>query len=200
MRSIKVHGAFLVIAIVAILWSVIDVQDTYLTWILEAAPALVGLAVLVGTYRKFKFSTVLYAVFTIHIILLLVGAHYSYAKVPLGFWMEDWFGFTRNNYDKIGHFMQGVTPALVMVELLRRTTPLKTAGWTGFISVCVAEAVAAVYEIIEWLASLSNPNDTEAFLGTQGFIWDTQSDMFMCLLGALVAVLLSLNIKRSLPE
>lgn len=200
MRSIKVHGAFLVIAIVAILWSVIDVQDTYLTWILEAAPALVGLAVLVGTYRKFKFSTALYAVFTIHIILLLVGAHYSYAKVPLGFWMEDWFGFTRNNYDKIGHFMQGVTPALVMVELLRRTTPLKTAGWTGFISVCVAEAVAAVYEIIEWLASLSNPNDTEAFLGTQGFIWDTQSDMFMCLLGALVAVLLSLNIKRSLPE
>ena len=188
------------IAIVAILWSVIDVQDTYLTWILEAAPALVGLAVLVGTYRKFKFSTALYAVFTIHIILLLVGAHYSYAKVPLGFWMEDWFGFTRNNYDKIGHFMQGVTPALVMVELLRRTTPLKTAGWTGFISVCVAEAVAAVYEIIEWLASLSNPNDTEAFLGTQGFIWDTQSDMFMCLLGALVAVLLSLNIKRSLPE
>lgn len=200
MRSIKVHGAFLVIAIVAILWSVIDVQDTYLTWILEAAPALVGLAVLVGTYRKFKFSTALYAVFTIHIILLLVGAHYSYAKVPLGFWMEDWFGFTRNNYDKIGHFMQGVTPALVMVELLRRTTPLKTAGWTGFISVCVAEAVAAVYEIIEWLASLSNPNDTEAFLGTQGFIWDTQSDMFMCLLGALVAVLLSLNIKRSLSE
>lgn len=200
MRSIKVHGAFLVIAIVAILWSVIDVQDTYLTWILEAAPALVGLAVLVGTYRKFKFSTALYAIFTIHIILLLVGAHYSYAKVPLGFWMEDWFGFTRNNYDKIGHFMQGVTPALVMVELLRRTTPLKTAGWTGFISVCVAEAVAAVYEIIEWLASLSNPNDTEAFLGTQGFIWDTQSDMFMCLLGALVAVLLSLNIKRSLPE
>lgn len=200
MRSIKVHGVFLVIAIVAILWSVIDVQDTYLTWILEAAPALVGLAVLVGTYRKFKFSTALYAIFTIHIILLLVGAHYSYAKVPLGFWMEDWFGFTRNNYDKIGHFMQGVTPALVMVELLRRTTPLKTAGWTGFISVCVAEAVAAVYEIIEWLASLSNPNDTEAFLGTQGFIWDTQSDMFMCLLGALVAVLLSLNIKRSLPE
>lgn len=200
MRSIKVHGAFLVIAIVAILWSVIDVQDTYLTWILEAAPALVGLAVLVGTYRKFKFSTALYAVFTIHIILLLVGAHYSYAKVPLGFWMEDWFGFTRNNYDKIGHFMQGVTPALVMVELLRRTTPLKTAGWTGFISVCVAEAVAAVYEIIEWLASLSNPNDTEAFLGTQGFIWDTQSDMFMCLLGAIVAVLLCLNIKRPLPE
>lgn len=200
MQSIKVHGAFLVIAIVAILWSVIDVQDTYLTWILEAAPALVGLAVLVGTYRKFKFSTALYAVFTIHIILLLVGAHYSYAKVPLGFWMEDWFGFTRNNYDKIGHFMQGVTPALVMVELLRRTTPLKTAGWTGFISVCVAEAVAAVYEIIEWLASLSNPNDTEAFLGTQGFIWDTQSDMFMCLLGAIVAVLLCLNIKRPLPE
>lgn len=196
MQGVKVHGVLLLVAVATVIWSVIGVKDTYLTWILEATPALVGLAVLVGTYRKFRFSTVLYVVFTIHIVVLLVGAHYSYAKVPLGFWMEDWFGFTRNNYDKIGHFMQGVTPALVMVELLRRTTPLKTAGWIGFISVCVAEAISAVYEIIEWLASLGNPSDTEAFLGTQGFIWDTQSDMFMCLLGAVIAALLSLNLKK----
>lgn len=196
MQGVKVHGVLLLVAVATVIWSVIGVKDTYLTWILEATPALVGLTVLVGTYRKFRFSTVLYVVFTIHIVVLLVGAHYSYAKVPLGFWMEDWFGFTRNNYDKIGHFMQGVTPALVMVELLRRTTPLKTAGWIGFISVCVAEAISAVYEIIEWLASLGNPSDTEAFLGTQGFIWDTQSDMFMCLLGAVIAALLSLNLKK----
>lgn len=150
----------------------IGVEDTYLTWILEAAPALLG-------------------------IVVLVGAHYSYAKVPFGFWMEDWFGFTRNNYDKIGHFMQGVTPALIVMELLRRTTPLKTTGWIGFISVCVAVAISAVYEIIEWLASLGNPADTEAFLGTQGFIWDTQTDMFMCLLGAIIAVLVGLNLKRA---
>lgn len=198
MQTFKIHLLLLLIAIASIVWSVIGVEDTYLTWILEAAPAIAGLAVLVGTYKKFKFPTALYVVFVIHIIVLVVGAHYSYAKVPLGFWMEDWFGFTRNNYDKIGHFMQGVTPALIMVELLRRTTPLKTAGWIGFISVCVAEAISAVYEIIEWLASLSNPTDTEAFLGTQGFIWDTQTDMFLCLLGAVFAVLLRLNLGKGL--
>ncbi|MBQ3779647.1 MAG: DUF2238 domain-containing protein, partial [Fibrobacter sp.] len=140
--------------------------------------------------------TYLYVVMALHMAVLLVGAHYSYAKVPLGFWMEDWFGFTRNNYDKIGHLMQGVTPALVMIELLRRTTPIKTAGWTGFLSVCVAEAISALYEIIEWLASLSNPTDTEAFLGTQGYIWDTQTDMFMCLIGATISVLICLNVKK----
>ena len=192
----KFHLILLLISFAAIAWSVVGVQDTYLTWILEAAPALVGLGVLIGTYRKFKFSNLLYVIFALHIIVLVVGAHYSYAKVPLGFWMEDWFGFTRNNYDKIGHFMQGVTPALVMLELLRRTTPLKTSGWSCFIAVCVAEAISAVYEIIEWLASLSNPTDTEAFLGTQGYIWDTQSDMFMCLIGALMSVLLVWGLGR----
>lgn len=195
-KETKIHLLLLIIAFATIVWSVIGVQDTYLTWILEAAPALAGLAVLLGTYRKFKFSTTLYVVMTFHVIVLLVGAHYSYAKVPLGFWMEDWFGFTRNNYDKIGHFMQGVTPALIILELLRRTTPLQTKGWSGFIAVCVAEAISAVYEIIEWLASLSNPTDTEAFLGTQGYIWDTQSDMFMCLIGALMSVLLVWGLGR----
>ena len=170
----KFHLFLLAFVLLTILWSVIGVQDTYLTWILEAAPALVGLIVLVLTYNKFRMPTFLYVVMALHMAVLLVGAHYSYAKVPLGFWMQDWFGWTRNNYDKIGHFMQGVTPALVTIELLHRTTPLRTAGWTGFLSVCVAEAISALYEIIEWLASLSCPTDTEAFLGTQGYIWDTQ--------------------------
>ena len=186
----KFHLFLLAFVLLTILWSVIGVQDTYLTWILEAAPALVGLIVLVLTYNKFRMPTFLYVVMALHMAVLLVGAHYSYAKVPLGFWMQDWFGWTRNNYDKIGHFMQGVTPALVTIELLHRTTPLRTAGWTGFLSVCVAEAISALYEIIEWLASLSCPTDTEAFLGTQGYIWDTQTDMFMCLLGVIVAVLI----------
>ena len=180
------------LVLLTMLWSVVGVEDTYFTWILEAAPAIVGLLVLVFTYKNFRMPTYLYVVIALHMAVLLVGAHYSYAKVPLGFWMEDWFGWTRNNYDKIGHLMQGVTPALVMIELLRRTTPIKTAGWTGFLSVCVAEAISALYEIIEWLASLSNPTDTEAFLGTQGYIWDTQTDMFMCLIGATVAVIIRL--------
>ena len=192
----KSHLFLLGLVLLTTLWSVIGVEDTYLTWILEAAPAIVGLLVLVFTYKKFRMPTYLYVVMALHMAVLFVGAHYSYAKVPLGFWLQAWFGFARNNYDKIGHLMQGVTPALVMIELLRRTTPIKTAGWTGFLSVCVAEAISALYEIIEWLASLSNPTDTEAFLGTQGYIWDTQTDMFMCLIGATISVLICLNVKK----
>ena len=185
----KLHIVLLVFVLLTFLWSAIGVVDTYLTWVLEAAPAIVGFLVLVLTYRKFRMPDHLYVIMAFHMAVLLVGAHYSYANVPLGFWMEDWFGFTRNNYDKIGHFMQGFTPALLTIELLRRTTPLRTTGWTIFLSICVAEAISALYEIIEWIASLSDPTDTEAFLGTQGYIWDTQTDMFMCLLGAVVAVL-----------
>ena len=192
----KSHLFLLGLVLLTMLWSVIGVEDTYLTWILEAAPAIVGLLVLVFTYKKFRMPTYLYVVMALHMAVLLVGAHYSYAKVPLCFWMEDWFGFTRNNYDKIGHFMQGFTPALLTIELLRRTTPLRTTGWTVFLAICVAEAISALYEIIEWLASLSNPTDTEAFLGTQGYIWDTQTDMFMCLIGATISVLIYLNVKK----
>ncbi|MBR4424230.1 MAG: DUF2238 domain-containing protein [Mailhella sp.] len=189
----KIHLILLVLVLLTMVWSVIGVVDTYLTWILEAAPALVGLVILVLTYNKFRLPTYLYVVIAVHMGILLVGAHYSYAKVPLGFWMEDWFGFTRNNYDKIGHFMQGVTPALLSIELLHRMTPLKTKGWTAFLSVCVAETVSALYEIIEWLAALCSSDGTEAFLGTQGYIWDTQSDMLMCLIGAVIAAVVRLK-------
>ncbi|NLG38347.1 MAG: DUF2238 domain-containing protein, partial [Fibrobacter sp.] len=125
-----------------------------------------------------------------HAVILMLGAHYSYAKVPLGFWMEDWFGWTRNNYDKIGHLMQGFGPAIYVRELLVRTSPLKPGKWLAFLSVAVSLGFSALYEIIEWAASLSNPTDTEAFLGTQGYIWDTQTDMFCCLIGSILALLL----------
>lgn len=184
------HVALLIALAVIATWSVIGVEDTYLTWILEATPALVGAVLLLFTYKKFTLPTWLYVVILLHMMVLLVGAHYSYAKVPLGFWMQDWFDFERNNYDKIGHFMQGVTPALLTIELLRRTTEMQSKRWITFLSVCVAESVSALYEIIEWLASLSNPTDTEAFLGTQGYIWDTQSDMFLCLIGAIASVII----------
>lgn len=196
MRPLKSHIGILIAVLLIFVWSVIGVNDTYLTWTLEAAPAIAGLIVLLLTYKRFTLPTWLYVVIAIHMAILLLGAHYSYAKVPLGFWMEDWFGFTRNNYDKIGHFMQGVTPALLMVELLTRTIPIKTRGWLGFLSVSVSMAISAIYEIIEWLASLSNPTDTEAFLGTQGYIWDTQSDMFMCLLGSLISVVILLCCRK----
>ena len=186
----RLHLLLLSFVVIVFIWSAINVQDIYLTWALEAAPVIIALPILLFTYKKFKFPTSIYVIITIHMALLLVGAHYSYAKVPLGEWMKDWFGFERNNYDKIGHFMQGFTPALVSVEIIRRCNPLTSFKWISFFSFCISMTVAALYEIIEWLSSLGNPEDTEAFLGTQGYIWDTQSDMFMCLCGAVIAILL----------
>jgi putative membrane protein len=151
---------------------------------------MIALPVLLFTYRRFPLTNLTYILIAIHAMILMLGAHYSYAKVPLGFWMEDWFGWTRNNYDKIGHLMQGFGPAIYVREILARSSPLKPGKWLGFLSIAVPLAFSALYEIIEWLASLSNPTDTEAFLGTQGYIWDTQSDMFLCLVGSVVALIL----------
>ncbi|MDD5007666.1 MAG: DUF2238 domain-containing protein [Syntrophorhabdaceae bacterium] len=151
---------------------------------------MIALPVMLLTYRRFPLSNLTYAIISIHAMILMLGGHYSYAKVPLGFWMEDWFGWTRNNYDKIGHFIQGFGPAIYTREIVLRTSPLGRGKWLGFISVAVPLAFSALYEIIEWLASLSNPTDTEAFLGTQGYIWDTQSDMFWCLIGSIAALIL----------
>jgi putative membrane protein len=182
--------ALLLIVSAFCIWSGISPQDTRLTWILETFPFFIALPVMLLTYRRFPLTALTYTLIAIHAMILMLGGHYSYAKVPLGFWMEDWFGWTRNNYDKIGHFMQGFAPTIYVREIITRTSPLKPGKWLGFISVAVPLAFSALYEIIEWLASLSNPADTEAFLGTQGYIWDTQTDMFMCLIGSVVALAL----------
>lgn len=171
-------------------WSGIEPHDSRLTWVLETAPVMIVLPIVLFTYRRFPLTHLTYTLIAIHAVILMIGGHYSYAKVPLGFWMEDWFGWTRNNYDKIGHFMQGFVPAICVREIIARTSPLKQGKLLGFMSVCVPLAFSAVYEIIEWLASLSNPTDTEAFLGTQGYIWDTQTDMFMCLVGSVAAIII----------
>ncbi len=181
----------LLLAVLAFfVWSAIAPHDTRLTWVLETLPFMIALPVLLFTYRRFPLTNLTYILIAIHAMILMLGAHYSYAKVPLGFWMEDWFGWTRNNYDKIGHLMQGFGPAIYVREILARSSPLKPGKWLGFLSIAVPLAFSALYEIIEWLASLSNPTDTEAFLGTQGYIWDTQSDMFLCLVGSVVALIL----------
>jgi len=171
-------------------WSGIKPLDTRLTWVLETLPVMMALPVLLLTYKKFPLTSLTYTLIAIHAMILMLGAHYSYAKVPLGFWMQDWFGWTRNNYDKIGHFMQGFGPAIYTREIVSRTSPLRLGKWLGFMSIAVPLAFSAIYEIFEWLASLSDPTDTEAFLGTQGYIWDTQSDMFYCLIGSMVALIL----------
>jgi putative membrane protein len=189
--SSKKYPVILLIIVLAFgVWSGIKPLDTRLTWVLETLPVMMALPVLLLTYKKFPLTSLTYTLIAIHATILMLGAHYSYAKVPLGFWMEDWFGWTRNNYDKIGHFMQGFGPAIYTREIVSRTSPLTRGKWLGFISIAVPLAFSAIYEIIEWLASLSNPTDTEAFLGTQGYIWDTQSDMFLCLIGSMVALIL----------
>ena len=180
----------LVIVLTFWVWSGIEPKDTYLTWLLETFPFIVALPILIFTYKRFPLTRLVYTLIAAHAMILILGGHYSYAKVPLGFWMEDWFGWTRNNYDKIGHLMQGFAPAIYVREILARTSPLQRGKWLMFMSVTIPLAFSAVYEIIEWLASLSNPTDTEAFLGTQGYIWDTQSDMFLCLIGSVVALTL----------
>ncbi|HON58981.1 MAG TPA: DUF2238 domain-containing protein [Smithella sp.] len=179
----------LIAVLIGFLWSGIEPHDTRLTWILETVPVMIALPLLLMTYKKFPLTDLTYTLIAVHAMILMLGGHYSYAKVPLGFWMEDWFGWTRNNYDKIGHFMQGFGPAIYTRELLARTSPWKSGRWLGVLSVAVALAFSALYEIIEWLASLTNPTDTEAFLGTQGYVLDTQTDMFWCLIGAVAAIL-----------
>jgi putative membrane protein len=189
MTSHKYPLALLAIVLAFWTWSGIAVQDTRLTWVLETLPFMIALPVLLFSYRKFPLTHLAYTLIALHAMILMLGGHYSYAKVPLGFWMEDWFGWTRNNYDKIGHFMQGFGPAIYVREVLVRASPVKRGGWLAFLSVCVPLAFSALYEILEWAASLSNPADTEAFLGTQGYVWDTQTDMLMCLVGSIVAVI-----------
>ena len=190
MSSENYRITLLTIVLIFWTWSGIGPQDTRLTWVLETAPFMIALPILLLTYKRFPLTNLTYTLLAIHAMILMLGGHYSYAKVPLGFLMEDWCGWTRNNYDKIGHFMQGFGPAIYTREIIARTSSLSRGKMLGVVSICVPLAFSALYEIFEFLASLTNPADTEAFLGTQGYIWDTQTDMFWCLIGAIVALIL----------
>ncbi len=182
----------ILLVIVSILWtwSGIKPHDTQLTWFLETLPCFIVLPILLLTYKRFRLTNLTYTLIAIHSMVLVLGGHYSYAKVPLGFWMQDWFGWTRNNYDKIGHFMQGFGPAIYAREIVARTTPLRRGKMLGLMCIAVPMAVSAIYEVFEWLAAISSPDGSEAFLGTQGYVWDTQTDMFLCLIGAISALIL----------
>ena len=159
------------------------------TWVLEVFPILIGFPILFFTYKKFKLTNMLYILLICHFVILSVGGIYTYAKVPLGFWMQDWFGFTRNHYDRIGHFAQGFIPAILTRELLIRTSPLKPGKWLAFIIVSICLAISAFYELIEWWTAASQGASADAFLGSQGDIWDAQWDMFFALIGAIMALL-----------
>jgi putative membrane protein len=160
------------------------------TWWLEVAPVLIGMPILVATYRRFPLTPLLYRLLFLHALVLMLGGHYTYAEVPLGFWVRDLFGLARNHYDRLGHFAQGFVPAILARELLRRKTPLLPGGWLFFLVTCVGLAFSALYELIEWWTAASTGTAAEAFLGTQGDVWDTQWDMFLALVGALAAQLM----------
>jgi putative membrane protein len=189
MKPTKYQIILLIIVITFFIWSGIDVQDTRFTWFLEVLPFMIAFPILVLTHKRFPLSNLTYTLIAVHAIILMLGGHYSYAKVPLGFWMNEWFGWTRNNYDKIGHLMQGFGPAIYTREILWRTSPLRPGKWLAFIAICVPLAFSALYEIIEWAMSAIYETDAEAFLGTQGYIWDTQTDMFFCLIGSVLALI-----------
>lgn len=160
------------------------------TWWMEVAPVLIAVPLLMATYHRFPLSTLLYALIFVHAMILLLGGAYTYARVPLGFEIADWLGLQRNPYDKIGHFAQGFVPALVAREILLRGGTLPRGKMLNFLVVCVVLAISASYELIEWAAALAMGQGADEFLGTQGDPWDTQSDMFCALLGAVAALLL----------
>lgn len=159
-----------------------------LTWLMEVAPVLIAVPVLAWKQRTFPLTTLLYVVIAVHALVLILGGAYTYARVPLGFWLQDLFDTSRNPYDKIGHFMQGFGPALIAREVLLRGKHLAKRRMLGFLVICIALAISAVYELIEWWAALGLGQGADEFLGTQGDPWDTQSDMFMALIGATVAL------------
>jgi putative membrane protein len=179
----------LAILSVAFLWSAIVPYDR-LTWWLEVAPVIIALPLLFLTNSRFPFTSLAYGLMLIHALILLVGGHYTYAEVPLFNWLRDHFDLSRNYYDRVGHFAQGFIPAIIAREILIRQSVLKTGGWLFFVVSCICLSISAVYEFIEWWVAVISGTAAEAFLGTQGDVWDTQWDMFLALIGALTAQLL----------
>ena len=185
----RLHIACLLSIAIVFVWSYIGCHDPF-TWFLEVAPVLIALPVLALTYRRFPLTDLLYVLIAIHAVILMVGGHYTYARVPLFDWIRDAFDLSRNHYDKAGHFAQGFIPAMVTREILLRRSPLQRGRWLAFLVVCVCLAISAAYELVEWVTAEMAGGGAEDFLGTQGDVWDTQKDMATCLIGALAALLL----------
>jgi putative membrane protein len=177
-----------VIFLLILLWSGIQPKDQ-LTWLLEVLPAIIGGGILLCTRKSFPLTPLLYVFILLHCIILMVGGHYTYAEVPLFDELKELFGATRNNYDKVGHFFQGFVPALIARELLIRKQVVNGNGWRNLFIISVTLAFSAFYELIEWWVALLSDEAAESFLGTQGYIWDTQSDMLYALIGAFSTLL-----------
>lgn len=180
-------GAFILLLI--LIYTGLSTADR-LTWLMEVTPVIIIVPLLLATHARYPLTPLLYTLIFFHSIILMVGGLYTYAKVPIGFDVQEWFGLSRNPYDKLGHFFQGLVPALAAREILIRGGYVRGRKMVAFLVCCVALAISAVYELVEWAAALSLGQGADEFLGTQGDVWDTQSDMFCALLGALFTVLI----------
>ncbi|CAN5386670.1 DUF2238 domain-containing protein [soil metagenome] len=187
-RISPLHLALLLATALVFAWSAWRPYDR-LTWWLETTPGILGAAILIATYSKFRFTTLVYTLIALHIMLLCVGGHYTYARVPLFNWIQPFFGWHRNHFDRLGHFMQGFVPALIARELFIRLRIVPASGWRFAIVLLICMGISALYELLEWAAALISSEAASAFLGGQGDVWDTQADMFMALIGATCALL-----------
>jgi len=170
-----------------LIWSAINPHD-YFTWFLEVLPALIGLLVLVITFQRFRFTNLVYGLILVHCWILMVGGHYTYAEVPLFNWIKQVFDLSRNNYDKVGHLVQGFVPAMITREILVRKQVVNSRKWINVFVVSICMSISVTYEFIEWLVAVLNGDSADSFLGTQGYIWDTQSDMLYATIGAILAL------------
>ena len=180
---------YLLIFSIVFIWSVINPKDLF-TWFLEVFPAIIGLIILILTYKKFKFTNLLYFLILIHAIVLMIGGHYTYAEVPFFDYIKELFNQDRNNYDKVGHLVQGFVPAMIAREIIIRNNIININAWRNFFIVCFCLALSAFYELVEWWVAIGTNEAANDFLGTQGYLWDTQSDMAWALFGSILALLL----------
>lgn len=189
MRQTVETRCWLIVVLFSLIFSAWDPVADRLTWFMETVPVMIGIVVLVASYQRFPLTVLSYRLLGLFALILIVGGYYTYAENPLFNWLQDEFELARNHYDRLGHFMQGVVPAIVGRELLLRTSPLQRGKWLFFIVCAISLAISACYEFIEWWAALINEEAASAFLGTQGDNWDTQWDMFLALSGAILAQL-----------
>jgi len=189
----RLHLGLLLIFVVSLIWSVVNPRDLF-TWFLEVLPAVIGLIVIVFTYNRFRLTNLIYILVLLHAVILMIGGHYTYAEMPVFNWLKDTFHLARNYYDRLGHFAQGFIPAIIVREILLRKAGLRRGKLLSFIIISICLAISATYELIEWGVAEATGSAAEAFLGTQGDVWDTQWDMFLALGGAITSLLTMSNL------
>lgn len=188
MKNVGVMG-WLLVFLTTLIWSAIQPHDYY-TWVLEVSPAVVGALLLWYFKKSWPMTSLLYVLILLHCVVLMIGGHYTYAEVPFFDQFLSFIWPERNNYDKLGHFFQGFVPAMICREIVIRHSVIVSAAWRSFFIVCFCLALSALYELIEWWVALLSSEAADSFLGAQGYVWDTQSDMFLALIGAIVALVL----------